>query len=102
MEYPARKGASQVKPLFKKGDVVTVFQMDVRKGLLIEGRATVLKPLSANDWPDEYYHVRFHGKNGKPSLGEEYDRFIDRDGQTDPDQYVCDFNRRLGIGKDGS
>jgi hypothetical protein len=90
-----------MKPLHKIGDVVTIFQMDPRKGLFIEGRATILKPLSVNDWPDEYYHVRFHGKNGKPSLGEEYDRFVDRDGQANPQKYMHEFNRRLGIGQDG-
>jgi hypothetical protein len=83
-------------PLFKKGDVVTIFQIDSRKGLFIEGRATILKSLSADDWPEEYYRVRFHGKNGKPSLGQEYDRFIDREGQANPDKYVHDFNRRIG------
>ena len=86
-------------PLFKKGDVVTIFQMDGRNGLIIEGKATVLKSLGPDNWPEEYYKVRFHGPGGKPALGEEYDRFIDRDGQADPDQYVADFNRRLGITK---
>jgi hypothetical protein len=88
-----------MKPLFKKGDVVTVFQMHPREGLLIEGRATVLKSLSADDWPDEHYRVRFHDKKGTPMLGEEYDRFVDREGQANPTKYVRDTNRRLGMGK---
>jgi hypothetical protein len=90
----------KLAPLFKTGDVVTVFQMDTRKGLFVEGKATILKPLSADDFPEEYYKVRFHGPGGKPALGEEYDRFVDRDGQTDPDKYVREFNRRLNIGTD--
>ena len=80
--------------LFKKGDAVNIFQMSVSKGLLFEGRATVLKPFG--DGSDEHYMVRFHGKDGKPALGEEYERFIDRDGQGDPQQYIREFNRRIG------
>lgn len=77
---------------FKKGDVVTVFQCSPARGLEIEGKATVLK---AHKNVDEHYLVRFHGKNGKPSLGEEYDRFVDRDGQADPQTYVREFNARV-------
>jgi hypothetical protein len=79
--------------LFKKGDVVTVFQMHPAKGLLVEGKATIMKPLSRSD---EHYMVRFHGRDGKPSLGEEYERFIDRDGQTDPEAYIKAFNKKIG------
>ena len=55
---------------------------------------TVLKPFG--DGSDQHYMVRFHGKDGKPALGEEYERFIDRDGRGDPQQYICDFNKRIG------
>ena len=83
-------------PLFKKGDVVNIFQMSVQKGLIFEGKATVLKyDPDAGPW-DERYKVRFHGRDGKPSLGEEYWRFVDRDGQGDPEQYIREFNKRIG------
>ena len=82
--------------LFKKGDVVNIFQMSMSKGLLFEGRATVVKPLDASDEYHPHYMVRFHGKNGKPALGEEYERFIDRDGQANPQAYICEFNKKIG------
>lgn len=83
-----------MKHLLKKGDAVNIFQMSMSKGLLFEGRATVLKPVG--DGSDEHYMVRFHGKDGKPARGEDYERFIDRDGQGDPDQYIREFNKRIG------
>jgi hypothetical protein len=83
--------------LFKKGDEVNIFQMSVSEGLLFEGRATVLKYIGSPGDPwDEHYMVRFHGRDGKPSLGEEYERFIDREGQGDPNEYVRTFNKRIG------
>lgn len=78
---------------FKVGEVVTVFQMDTRKGLMIEGKATVL---SLIDDVDEQYNVRFYGPDGKPSLGEEYERFVDREGQIDPQKYLREFNEKIG------
>ncbi len=82
--------------LHKKGDVVNVFQMSVGKGLLFEGKATILKP---TDKPgEERYLVRFHGRDGKPQLGEEYERWIDRNGQSDPDAYIRETNKRLNVG----
>jgi hypothetical protein len=84
-------------PLFKKGDVVNIYQMSVSKGLLFEGKATVLKYIgSPKDPYDEHYKVRFHGRDGKPARGEDYERFIDRDGQGDPDEYIREFNKRIG------
>lgn len=82
---------------FNKGDVVTVFQMHPRKGLEIEGKATVLKLIKD---VDEQYLVRFHGSDGKPSLwrGEECERFVDRDGQADPTRYIRQFNTKIGFG----
>jgi hypothetical protein len=85
-----------MKALHKRGDTVNVFQMSLSKGLIFEGRATILKALDP-DGMDEYYHVRFHGKDGKPQLGEEYDRFIDRQGQGDPDAYVKEINKKLNV-----
>jgi len=81
--------------LHKAGDIVAIFQMSHSKGLIIEGKATVLKPVGSAHM--EQYMVRFHGRNGKPALGEEYERFIDREGQANPEQYVKDFNKRIGI-----
>jgi hypothetical protein len=81
--------------LCKKGDEVNVFQMSAREGLVFEGRATVLKPIGSVG--DERYLVRFHGPDGKPSLGEEYERFVDREGQDDPQAYIKMFNKRLGV-----
>ena len=80
--------------LFTKGAVVNIFQMSHNKGLLFEGKATVLKPVG--DGSDEHYMVRFHGGDGKPARGADYERFIDRDGQEDSDQYIREFNKRIG------
>lgn len=79
--------------LFKKGDVVNIFQLSVSQGLMFEGRATVMKSLSRSD---EHYMVRFHGRDGKPARGEEYERFIDRDGQAEPQRYIREFNKKIG------
>lgn len=80
-------------PLWKKGDVVNIFQLSGRKGLELEGRATVAKALGG--W-DEHYMVRFHRKDGQIER-EAYERFIDRDGQTDAAAYIAEFNKRIGF-----
>lgn len=80
--------------LFAKGAVVNIFQMSHNRGLLFEGKATVLK--SVGDGSDEHYMVRFHGKDGRPARGEDYERFIDRAGQNDPNEYIREFNKRIG------
>lgn len=80
-----------LKHSFDLGEIVTVFQMDPRKGLLIEGRAAITK---LEDM-DEYYGVRFRGKDR-----EVYARFVDVAGQEDPVQYVLDTNKKLGIPRD--
>lgn len=85
-----------MRALYKKGDTVNIFQMSVSKGLIFEGRAVVLKVIDP-DGMDEYYHVRFLGPSGEPLRGEEYDRFVDRAGQGDPDQYVRDINKKLNV-----
>jgi hypothetical protein len=83
-----------MKPLWKNGDVVNIYQMSVSKGLLLEGRATVVRPFG--DGSDEHYMVRFYRKDGKLE-GEPYERFIDRDGQAgDPQDYIKAFNARIG------
>lgn len=79
-------------PLWKKGDVVNIFQLSMAKGLELEGRAKVVKPLGG--W-NEHYMVRFYRKDGKLER-ESYERFIDREGQTDPSAYIVEFNKRIG------
>lgn len=81
--------------LHKKGDVVNVFQLSMREGLLFEGRAKIVRPMGSPQ--NEHYMVQFLGKDGKPSLGERYERFIDREGQDDPQAYIVTFNKRLGL-----
>jgi hypothetical protein len=77
---------------FKKGDVVTIFQMNPSKGLLIEGKAVIARPVAD---VDESYMVRFYGRNGKVER-EQYQRFVDRGGQTDPAAYIREFNIKIG------
>ena len=73
-----------------KGDVVTVFGCTFGGKFVIEGRATVLKRIPDID---EQYKIRFHGRDGEPSLGEEYERFIDPAGQTNPQAHLAALNR---------
>lgn len=82
-----------MKHLFKAGDVVNIFQLSGGKGLILEGRATVAKPIGNPQ--DEHYMVRFHRKNGEMEIGS-YERFIDREGQTDPEAYIKAFNKKIG------
>ena len=76
---------------FKKGDRVTIFGMTMGGKFIIEGRAIVLSRCKAID---EQYRVRFL-RDGKPSLGEEYDRFVDPAGQGDPDAWVRKINEKI-------
>jgi hypothetical protein len=78
-------------PLWKKGDVVNIFQLSGPKGLELEGRATVVRALGG--W-NEHYMVRFHRKDGKIER-EAYERFIDREGQADAAAYIVKFNKRI-------
>ena len=83
-----------MKPLWKKGDVVTVYQLTYGSGLIVEGKATIVKVL---DRPMEHYMVRFHRKDGKLER-EAYERFIDREGQEKPaEEYIKEFNQRIGF-----
>lgn len=66
----------------------TIFQMSPSKGLFIEGKAYVLSRVKD---VDEQYHVRFGNE------AETVERFIDRDGQKDPEAYVKAFNKRMGM-----
>ena len=82
--------------LHKRGAVVNIFQMSFNDGLLFEGKATVVKPVGSGI--DEHYMVRFHSDIGKYNgTTPTYERFIDREGQADPDAYIKAFNKKLGI-----
>lgn len=84
-----------MEALWKKGDDVTIFQLSWNKGLFVEGRAKITKVMGGSN---EHYMVRFYKKNGKTLERESYERFIDREGQTDPDEYIKKFNARIGVG----
>lgn len=75
---------------FKKGDKVAIFGMTYGGQFIIEGRAIILRACKDID---EQYHVQFL-KDGKPSLGEKYDRFVDPSGQADPEGWVRKLNER--------
>lgn len=74
---------------FDLGERVWVFQMSPSKGLLIEGRASIVEQV---DDVDEYYVVRFDNEPG-----ETYERFVDRDGQENPEAYIREFNKKIGF-----
>jgi hypothetical protein len=73
---------------FKKGNIVTVYNQTWGGSFIIEGKATILRPIRG---VDEQYLVRFM-RHGKPSLGEEYERFIDPLGQNEPQAYLTKLN----------
>jgi hypothetical protein len=73
---------------FKKGEVVTVFQMSPSKGLFIEGKATIRRLVRD---VDEQYEVAFLNEPG-----EIYERFVDAWGQQNPDKYVRELNAKIG------
>jgi hypothetical protein len=80
---------------FDLGELVTVFQMSPAKGLMIEGRAWIVNL----DDADEYYEVRFRSDIPNYDSVDDcptYQRFIDREGQEDPDAYRREFNKRIG------
>ncbi len=84
-----------MKHLHQKGDVVNVFQLSMNKGLLLEGKATIVKPIGSAQ--DEHYMVMFHSDLPTYPRGRcpTYGRFIDRAGQDDPLTYIETFNKRL-------
>ena len=71
---------------YKAGDRVTIFQMKGNK-LIIEGPATIRKLVPD---VDEQYVVEFDNERG-----ETYERFVDSWGQSNPEKYVRDFNKRI-------
>lgn len=79
---------------FDLGELVTVFQMSPAKGLMIEGQAWIVNLADV----DEYYEVRFQSDIDDYEIEEcpVYGRFIDREGQEDPEKYCREFNKRIG------
>jgi hypothetical protein len=73
---------------FDLGDIVTIFQMSPANGLFIEGTAAIVERVAD---VDEQYVVRFRNEQD-----ETYERFVDWQGQENPEQYVKDFNRKIG------
>lgn len=80
---------------FKAGNVVTIFQMHPRRGLEIEGKATIVKRVVG---VDEQYVVTFHKIRIGENPGEQYERFVDTWGQDNPEKYVKDWNKRMEVG----
>lgn len=73
--------------IFKRDDIVTIFQMHPTYGLEIEDKAVIRKVVED---VDEQYEVTFINEPG-----ETYERFVDRQGQGNPTKYAQDFNARL-------
>jgi hypothetical protein len=73
---------------FKADDIVTVFQMCPRRGLMVEGKAVIVERIED---VDEQYMVTFISEPGAT-----YERFVDAWGQSNPKKYVQDFNRKIG------
>lgn len=73
---------------FNKGDKVWVLNTTYGGKVIVEGQAIILKPVKDME---EQYRVRFL-RDGKPQLGEEYERFIDPAAQRHPEVYVNALN----------
>lgn len=80
---------------FDLGEKVTIFQMSPAHGLMIEGPAWIVNLEDA----DEYYEVRFESDLADYAKVEDcptYQRFVDREGQEDPEKYRREFNKKIG------
>jgi hypothetical protein len=69
--------------------------MSPAHGLMVEGKASIVNLADA----DEYYEVRFDSDLAEYSRADDcptYERFIDREGQEDPEAYRRAFNKRIG------
>ena len=69
---------------FKRGDKVWIFNCTMSGKFIVEGQAVILDKIKD---VDEQYRVRF-----MPSLGEEYERFVDPAGQRHPELFVNVMN----------
>lgn len=73
---------------FDLGDLVSIFQLSHSGRLVNEGIASIVEIMSD---VDEYYLVRFdYGEDERPVY-----RFVDVQGQDDPDGYCWDFNKKI-------
>jgi len=82
---------------FNLGDRVTIFQMSPSKGLIIEGMAAIVEIMDM----DERYIVRFDNdvdQYDKVSDVPTYERFVDVQGQADPETYVRTINNIIAKG----
>lgn len=70
----------------KRGDRVTVFNRNGRGGYLIEGKGTIVRPVKALDFT---YMVAFDDG--------QYQRFVDPDGQADPQAYLAKLNASQSV-----
>jgi hypothetical protein len=68
---------------FKSGDRVVIVNMTIGGRFIVEGRATVKRPLRRTE---EYYSVVFDNSAGS------YERFIDPAAQADPEEFVRKLN----------
>lgn len=73
---------------FTKGQTVTVLNQTWGGKVIIEGQAKIVRPVRD---VDEQYLVQFM-RDGRPQLGEKYERFIDPAAQADPEAYVAKLN----------
>lgn len=71
---------------FDLGDIVSIFQLSHRGQLINEGMAAIVEII---DDVDEYYLVKFDVEDEEP-----VHRFVDVQGQNDPDGYCWDFNKK--------
>jgi len=73
---------------FERGTKVSIINCTMGGKFIVEGEAVILNKVKG---VDEQYRVRFL-RNGKPSLGEEYERFVDPQAQQDPVHFVQVMN----------
>ena len=73
---------------FKRGDKVWIINCTYGGKYILEGQAVILSRVKDDD---EQYRVRFI-RNGQPSLGEEYERFVDPQAQRHPELYINAMN----------
>lgn len=78
---------------FKRGAKVWVINSTMGGKFIVEGQAVILSKVKD---VDEQYRVRFM-RNGEPSLGEEYERFVDPHAQRHPELYVNAMNSTRAV-----
>ena len=71
---------------FQRDDVVTVFNQTMSGKFIIEGKATIVRPI---DDVDEQYIVKMPSSDG---YNEHLQRFVDPAGQGDPEAHLDELN----------